>query len=86
MANVLETGSTIPKVGAGVETLSLGFDGQGVPLIRGFSFDSFPPGDDHHLDRVSVDITLLGDFTVAYHDKNLDDLYEWSVDYAIIVP
>jgi len=85
-ASVIETGSTPSKTGNGVETISLGFDGVGVPLIRGFSFDFGTPGNDHHLKRVSVDISLYGDFTVAYHDHNLDDLYEWFVDYAIIGP
>jgi hypothetical protein len=53
----------------------------GPSVIRGFSFDF--RSDDHHLREIGV-LTGSGRLEVYYADKNMDDLFDWAVDWGIL--
>jgi hypothetical protein len=53
----------------------------GIPVLSGFLFDY--SSKDHQLRRMAVE-ARNGSVQVAYHDKNSDDKFSWSVDVAIL--
>ncbi len=56
----------------------------GAPVIRGFRFDFQPSNTDHHIQEIGVYMVGNGQLDVYYGDWNKDDLFTWSVDYAIV--
>ncbi|WP_190810822.1 hypothetical protein [Flagellimonas sp. S3867] len=70
-------------------------DSQGVVVLRGFTLTfgtlENPGGKDHHIDEVGVMANHTfepnenpSNITAFFNDKNDDDKFDWSVDYAII--
>ena len=59
---------------------------RGAPVIRGFRFDFQPNNTDHHIKEIGVYMVGNGQLDVYYADWNKDDLFNWSVDYAIVNP
>jgi hypothetical protein len=55
---------------------------RGTPVIRGFTFDF--RSEDHHIQEIGVMPLTNGQLEVYYSDKNKDDLFDWSVEYAIL--
>ena len=56
--------------------------GDFVFVLVGFQL-TFQSGIDHHIDEVAI-LENNGNVTVAYNDKNDDDLFLWSLKYAYV--
>ncbi len=54
----------------------------GTPVIRGFTFDF--RSEDHHIQEVGVMLRANSTLEVYYSDKNKDDSFDWSVEYAVL--
>lgn len=56
----------------------------GTALIRGFDLN-FASGD-HHIKEVGIWMAGDGNLDVYYGDKNGDDSFNWTVEYAVLRP
>jgi hypothetical protein len=58
--------------------------GSGTPVIRGFNFDF--KSEDHHIKDIGVMMNGAGRMETYYGDKNQDDSFDWTVEYAVLNP